>query len=114
TALLAARRPATAAFFASDEMAFGALKALKQSGLAVPDDFSMVGFDNHELGEVLDLTTMDQDARGQGADAARLLIAAIQGSEVRPQARAPRLVLRSSTAPPRHLRRTTAGVRRTT
>jgi DNA-binding LacI/PurR family transcriptional regulator len=104
-AVLAARDPATAAFVASDEMAFGALKGLRLAGVSVPDDFSVVGFDNHELSDVLDLTTMDHDAAGQGRDAARLLLDTLQGGDVRAVSRNARLVLRSTTAPPRPLRR---------
>ncbi|HCB57589.1 MAG TPA: LacI family transcriptional regulator, partial [Arthrobacter bacterium] len=62
----AAERP-TAVFAASDEMAIGAILAARDFGLRVPQDLSVIGMDGHELGEVFGLTTINQDARGQGA-----------------------------------------------
>ncbi|MET3351711.1 UNVERIFIED_ORG: DNA-binding LacI/PurR family transcriptional regulator [Arthrobacter sp. UYEF1] len=69
----AAGRP-TAIFAASDEMAIGAILAARDFGLRVPEDLSVIGMDGHELGEVFGLTTINQDARGQGALAARILL----------------------------------------
>jgi LacI family transcriptional regulator, repressor for deo operon, udp, cdd, tsx, nupC, and nupG len=67
TELLAAARPPTAVFAQSDEMAMGALRALRLHRLAVPDDVSVVGFDDHELAEVVGLTTVAQPVPGQAA-----------------------------------------------
>jgi DNA-binding LacI/PurR family transcriptional regulator len=64
----------TAVFCQSDEMAFGALKALRRSGLRCPDDVSVVGMDDHELAETFDVTTVAQPVAKQGAQAARWLI----------------------------------------
>ncbi|HEY9358613.1 MAG TPA: LacI family DNA-binding transcriptional regulator [Arthrobacter sp.] len=64
----------TAIFAASDEMAIGTILAARDFGLRVPHDLSVIGMDGHELGEVFGLTTINQDARGQGALAARLLL----------------------------------------
>ena len=64
----------TAVFAASDEMAIGTILAARDFGLRVPHDLSVIGMDGHELGEVFGLTTINQDARGQGALAARLLL----------------------------------------
>ena len=61
----------TAVFAASDEMAIGTILAARDFGLRVPQDLSVIGMDGHELGEVFGLTTINQDARGQGALAAR-------------------------------------------
>lgn len=103
-ALLSASRLPTAVFVGSDEMAFGALRTLRRAGLSVPGDISVVGFDNHELSEVLDVTTVDQSVRLQGETAGKLLLdalanpAADPGRVVIPT----RLVIRTSTAPPRH------------
>lgn len=69
----ASERP-TAVFAASDEMAIGTILAARDFGLRVPEDLSVVGFDGHELGELFGLTTIDQDPRGQGALAVRLLL----------------------------------------
>ena len=104
--LLCVEVPPTAVFVASDEMAFGALRTLRGSGISVPGDMSVVGFDNHELAELLDLTTMDHSVTRQGADAARLLVAALRTSAAAaPTMIVPStLVVRGSTAPPRPLR----------
>ena len=99
--LLRARPDVTAVFAASDEMAMGVILAARELGLRVPADLSVIGVDGHELGELVGLTTMAQDAVGQGDEAARLLLAWIAGAkrEVDPSSPA-RLVVRSSTAPP--------------
>lgn len=104
TELLAASRPPTAVFAQSDEMAMGALRALRRHRLKVPDDVSVVGFDDHELADVIGLTTVAQPVAGQGAEAARLLLRQLD----EPHAEHPghvqmpiHLVLRETTAPPR-------------
>lgn len=104
--LLVAARAPTAAFVASDEMAFGALMVLRRAGLDVPRDFSVLGFDNHELCEVVGLTTMDHDVAEQGQEAARLLLDAMNGQQPKALNRPARLVIRESTAPPLALRKT--------
>ena len=68
----------TAVFAASDEMAIGTILAARDFGLLIPHDLSVIGIDGHELGEVFGLTTIDQDARGQGALAVRLLLAGLE------------------------------------
>jgi DNA-binding LacI/PurR family transcriptional regulator len=107
--LLVAEQAPTAAFVASDEMAFGVLKVLRQAGLDVPRDFSVLGFDNHELCDVVGLTSMDHGVAEQGHDVARLLLDIMQGGSTAVLARPGRLVVRESTAPPRALRATTRG-----
>jgi DNA-binding LacI/PurR family transcriptional regulator len=104
TRLLAIPHPPTAVFAQSDEMAMGALRALRLHRLKVPEDISVVGFDDHELSEVVGLTTIAQPVSEQGAEAARLLLNQLD----EPKAAAPghvtmpiRLVLRDTTAPPR-------------
>lgn len=68
----------TGVFCQSDEMAFGALRALRRSGLRCPDDVSVVGLDDHELAETFDLTTVAQPVLSQGAAAARWLIGQVE------------------------------------
>ena len=73
----AAARPAdrpTAIFALSDEMAFGAVIAARDLGLAIPDDVSLIGVDDHEVAEVLGLTTVRQRVVEHGALAARALL----------------------------------------
>lgn len=68
--LLAKRNRPTAIFCESDEMAIGAIHAIKRHGLKVPDDISIVGFDNHEMAEYFDLTTIEQPVQMLGEMAA--------------------------------------------
>jgi LacI family transcriptional regulator, repressor for deo operon, udp, cdd, tsx, nupC, and nupG len=70
----AGERP-TALFCQSDEMAFGALGALRRLGLRWPQDVSVVGLDGHELAATFDLTTVAQPVHDLGAQAARWLVA---------------------------------------
>ncbi len=102
--------PPTAIFAACDEMAMGALTALRDAGLRVPDDVSVVGIDDHALSGVLGLTTIAQSATDQGLLGARILLGALDGRPVGPRHADPpdgpvilptRLVVRESTAPPR-------------
>ncbi|MEM8924483.1 MAG: LacI family DNA-binding transcriptional regulator [Actinomycetota bacterium] len=79
TELLAIDDPPTAVFAMSDEMAFGAMRALGERGHSVPDDVSIIGVDNHEFSSVIGLTTVDQAVGEQGVAAAHLLI---RGMEV--------------------------------
>ncbi len=64
----------TAVFCQSDEMAFGAMRALRQSGLSCPGDVSLVGIDDHELSATFDLTTVAQPVADQGSAAAAWLL----------------------------------------
>jgi LacI family repressor for deo operon, udp, cdd, tsx, nupC, and nupG len=95
----------TAVFCQSDEMAFGALRALRRSGLRCPDDVSIVGVDDHELSEIFDVTTVAQPVTAQGASAARWVISRLEGTadpDGEPESvsiHPARLVLRGSTAP---------------
>jgi DNA-binding LacI/PurR family transcriptional regulator len=68
----------TAVFAASDEMAIGTILAARDFGLRVPDDLSVIGMDGHELCDVFGLTTINQDARGQGALAASMLLETLE------------------------------------
>ena len=87
-----------------DELAMGALMTLRRAGLRVPQDISVVGVDDHEMAEVVGLTTVRQDVYEQGAVAARLMLGELAAGPVteRTQVLATELVLRGSTAPPRH------------
>jgi LacI family transcriptional regulator, repressor for deo operon, udp, cdd, tsx, nupC, and nupG len=99
--LLRRRPDVTAVFAVSDEMAMGALLAARDLGLRVPEDLSVVGVDGHDLGEVVGLTTVAQDAYQQGADAALLLLDMVNGAPVPERLTYPtELVRRRSTGPP--------------
>jgi DNA-binding LacI/PurR family transcriptional regulator len=98
--LLALPEPPTAVFAYSDELAFAAIAHARAQGLAVPGDLSVVGTDGHPLGELLGLTTVDQDVAGQGRLAAELAVRLLRGAEeVADVAVAVRLVDRGSTGP---------------
>ena len=97
------RRP-TAVFALSDEMAFGAMRALRKSGLRVPDDVSVIGFDDHDMSDLLDLTTVAQPVVEQGAAVTRLLLErlSVDSRNQGPQyalSLPTHLVVRGSTAP---------------
>ncbi|WP_423918205.1 LacI family DNA-binding transcriptional regulator [Frigoribacterium sp. 2-23] len=102
-ALLAGGDRPTAVFATSDEMAFGALTALRETGLRVPDDVSVIGIDGHEYGPVVGLTTIAQSPSDQGATATRALLSELAGGPRVDQFPAAdiELVDRGSTAPPR-------------
>ena len=103
-ALLAQPDPPTAVFVMSDEMAFGAMRALRMHGLVVGSDVSLVGFDGHELAGMLELTTVIQPVADIGATAARMLLGQITepGSVELSEIELPtQLVVRTSSRPPR-------------
>jgi LacI family transcriptional regulator len=77
--LLALRRRPTAVFAASDVQAFGVLDAAARAGLAVPEDLSVIGFDDIELAAAIGLTTVRQPLRESGQIGARLLLQALDG-----------------------------------
>lgn len=95
----------TAVFCASDEMAIGMLRAASERGLRVPEDLSVIGVDDHELAEYVDLTTVRQPVEELGRLAA-LQILHLLGEptdDPRPDRHvqlATELVVRGSTAPP--------------
>jgi DNA-binding LacI/PurR family transcriptional regulator len=91
--LLALRRRPTAIFAASDVQAFGVLDAAARAGLTVPDDLSVIGFDDIELAAAIGLTTVRQPLRESGRAGAQLLLAAIIGNGVGPRAPLPELVV---------------------
>lgn len=103
SALFGGTRLPTAVFAASDEMAFGALKAIRRAGLRVPEDISVIGFDDHDMADMLELTTVAQPVSEQGERAGELLLARLSGhtSPQSPIVLDTRLMLRGSTAPPR-------------
>ncbi|MGY1519935.1 LacI family DNA-binding transcriptional regulator [Luteimonas sp. A482] len=95
----------TAAFCFSDQMALGVLAACRDLGIRVPEDFSVVGFDDLASSRYLSppLTTISQPMREIGVRAARLLLAIIESVDVPHQQTLDfSLMLRGSTAAPPH------------
>ncbi len=99
--LLALQEPPTAVFAMSDEMAFGALQVARQAGIRVPEDLSVIGFDDHDVSAVVGLSTVRQSVTGAGAMAARFVIETI-AENTGPQHAVEdvELVVRSTTSPP--------------
>ncbi len=97
--LAAGVRP-DAVFAASDLMAVGALRVLREAGLRVPDDVALVGFDDSAVCRHTDpaLTSVHQPVEEMGAVMADLLLARIAGQPVpRTTVLPTRLVVRAST-----------------
>jgi LacI family transcriptional regulator len=100
--LLGLPAPPTAIFAASDQQALSVIDALGATGLRVPEDISVVGFDDVELARFADLTTVAQPLAISGAKGAHLLLSSLDGSEIStPRQHLPlELVVRGTTAPP--------------
>ena len=82
--LLGTREPPTAIFAASDVQAAGVLEAARRLGRRVPEDVALIGFDDIELSELLELTTVRQPLRQMGSRGTELLLAAIRDPAVAP------------------------------
>lgn len=104
--LFALPEPPTAIFAANDEMAYGAIHALRRLGRDVPGDVSVVGFDDLYLSKAFypPLTTVSQPRADIGRTAMSQLLNVLSDGDVAPE---PAIVLpttlniRGSTAPPR-------------
>jgi len=82
--LLGTHLPFTAVFAQNDGMAMGILEVCRQKGLRVPDDLSVVGFDDHDFinkVSIPSLTTVRQPAETIGKRAAELINELVAGSE---------------------------------
>ena len=106
-ALLARNVPFTALFAYNDISAIGAIRAFEEAGLRVPEDISVVGFDDVALAafSIPALTTVRQPLMKMGRIAAQTLLEHIEGRTtfVPEIAVEPELIIRKSTAPPRPL-----------
>lgn len=102
--LLASRKRPTAIFCASDEMAIGAISVIRANGLKVPDDISVVGFDDIHLARYYDppLTTVAQPMGEIGEEATKLLLDILSDASTPTVKRIlpTDLVIRRSTAAP--------------
>jgi LacI family transcriptional regulator len=91
----------TAVFAANDQMALGLMHALADNGLSVPDDVSVIGFDDIPEAAHLSppLTTLRQDFSRLGHDMLATLLARIEGTDPAPSLvqSQPELIIRSST-----------------
>ena len=105
TKLLSLPEPPTAVFCHNDAMAIGAIKGAKAAGLKVPQDLSVVGFDDIQFAEFCDppLTTITQPRYEIGRQAMLMLLEILKGRDVHAGSRLleTHLKIRESAAPPR-------------
>ena len=87
---------------ASDTQAFGVLEAAREHAIAVPEQLSVVGYDDLDAAEVLGLTTIRQPLYDSGRLGMELLLEALQdtGGTARRHLLPTELVVRRTTAPP--------------
>ncbi|MGC0405121.1 DNA-binding LacI/PurR family transcriptional regulator [Streptomyces sp. SAI-126] len=102
---LAAAGDVTAVFAANDDMAIGLIRALLEAGVRVPEDVSVVGFDDLPVSAYVTppLTTVRQPFDAVAREGLRLLVQAIEKPDVEPEPASDppvELVVRASTAPP--------------
>lgn len=83
-AILAEHPDVTAIVCANDEMAYGALGAIREKGLSIPSDISVIGFDDVEFSEYTypRLTTMHYSTRELGEQAARWVLANVYNQNI--------------------------------
>ncbi|QWW19473.1 LacI family DNA-binding transcriptional regulator [Schaalia sp. 19OD2882] len=93
----------TALFCANDLIAFGAMTALRDSGVRIPEDVSLVGFDDTPVASQMSvpLTTVNQPMDELGWAAAELLLGGGPNARIRHERFFPNLVVRASTGAPR-------------
>lgn len=100
--LLSQPDPPTAIFAYSDTQAVGVLRAAQEMGLKVPDDLSVIGYDDIELAEFLHLTTIRQHLYESGVAGVEQLLEEIANPPLQSQQvlLSTELVVRETTAPP--------------
>jgi LacI family transcriptional regulator len=77
--LLALPEPPTAIFAANDQTAIGVYQAAEELNISIPDELSVVGFDNISEAKFMGLSTVDQFLANMGYIATQMLIKLIQG-----------------------------------
>ena len=99
--LLALDHPPTAIFASNDQMAMGVYQVAQELGLRIPEDLSVVGFDNILESKYMGLTTVDQFISEMGFAATQMLIKLINGEPLETQTYEMRteLVIRTSCQP---------------
>jgi DNA-binding LacI/PurR family transcriptional regulator len=100
--LLTQDDPPTAIFATSDTLATGVLEAADEQGLSIPEDLSIIGYDDIEMAEYLNLTTIRQHLFESGVQSGELLLEAIESPPDAPRCILipTELVVRATTAPP--------------
>jgi LacI family transcriptional regulator, repressor for deo operon, udp, cdd, tsx, nupC, and nupG len=82
--LLSLENKPEAVFVFNDEMALGAVKAIQDHGLSVPEDIAVVGFDNLKIASIFNphMTTIDQPKYEIGKKATNLLLTLMKGGTI--------------------------------
>lgn len=96
--LLASARP-TAIITTSDVHAVAALKVLRQQTISVPEQVSVIGFDDAPLADLIGLTTVRQPLEDKGKTAAAMLLDVMAGRPRRRSVKPIELIVRESTGP---------------
>ncbi|OBJ43910.1 hypothetical protein A5630_17765 [Mycolicibacterium mucogenicum] len=96
--LIACTRP-TAIITTSDIHAVAALKVLRQQRISVPDQISVIGFDDAPIAEHVGLTTIRQPLEDKGKAAAEMLLDVLAGRVRRRSVKPVELIIRDSTGP---------------
>jgi DNA-binding LacI/PurR family transcriptional regulator len=88
----------TAVFAANDELAVGVIQEAKETGIRVPEDLAVVGFDDQPMATIINpkLTTIQQPIRQLGAKAIQLMIRAFNSGLVEREILETKLVIRKS------------------
>jgi LacI family repressor for deo operon, udp, cdd, tsx, nupC, and nupG len=93
----------TGVFCGCDDIAFSFMSTLRKAGINIPEDVSIVGYDDWEVSEYFfpALTTVHQPRKELGIKSAKTLLSLMQGNEIdEPEPIQPWLVTRESTCPP--------------
>jgi LacI family transcriptional regulator len=80
--LLGISEPPTAIFATNDQSAIGVYQAVEEIGVRIPEDLSVVGFDNISEAKFMGLTTVDQFLADMGYIATQMLIKLIHGEQL--------------------------------
>ena len=99
--LLSMENPPTAIFASNDQMAMGVFQVAQERGLRIPQDLSVIGFDNIMESKYMGLTTVDQFISEMGFVATQMLIKLINGEPLETQTykMQTQLIIRSSCQP---------------
>jgi LacI family transcriptional regulator len=100
--MLASSDRPTAIFAASDTQALGVIEAAQDHGLRVPEDLSVIGYDDIELAEYVGLTTIRQMLYESGKRGVELLLEKLADPAIKPvcEVMPTELIIRRTTAPP--------------
>jgi LacI family transcriptional regulator len=100
--LLSLKDRPTAVFASSDYQALGVIEAAKAFNLRIPQDLSVIGYDNTEFSEILSITTMMQRYSVMSHVASKILLDEIKTGTIKKEqvVLQPELIIRESTGPP--------------